>query len=91
MIGNDFQPETMERLWQCSECRKEFLKGTIALVSRKLGKVKKRVCSEECRKTFDFNYWWAKADARDAENGQRSSTQLEWEDVYLSDYKQGQR
>ncbi len=68
MIGSDFQPEVMAKICRCSECGRKLDVGTSALVSRKRGKVKKRVCSEECRKTFDFNYWQHIADLREKRN-----------------------
>ncbi len=68
MIGNDFQPETMGKMWYCSECNRKFKVGTIALVSLKRGKVKKRVCSEECRAKFDDELWQYIADLREKRN-----------------------
>lgn len=41
----------------CSECTREIPAGTVCLVSMRNGVVKKRVCSEECRQTFDDRVW----------------------------------
>lgn len=52
-----FEPEVLTYMRRCSECGKEMPKGSEALVSRKHGKVKKIVCSEECRVNFDDAIW----------------------------------
>ena len=56
-IGSDFVPDTAIRLTYCSECGKRMPIGFTSLVSIRNGKVAKRVCSEECRLTFDNNFW----------------------------------
>ena len=64
LIGSDFMPEISECKTRCSECRRKIEAGQTALVSRRFGKVQKRVCSEECRLTFDDKFWQGKAHAR---------------------------
>lgn len=65
MIGSDFvweeTPAGSRR--QCSECGTRHRK---MLVSRRNGRVKKVVCSEECRVDFDDAYWQHRADQREA-------------------------
>lgn len=61
LIGSDFQPEALTYNRRCSECGKKMQKGDNVLVSRRFGKVQKRVCSEECRLEFDNNYWQERA------------------------------
>ena len=41
----------------CMECGRRVAKGKRILVSYRGGKLRKRVCSEDCRKTFDEEYW----------------------------------
>lgn len=57
MIGNDFKPKTYEKKVYCSECDGAIFPGDIALVSEKDGKVRKIVCSENCRQEFDARFW----------------------------------
>jgi len=57
MIGSDFITKTYDHVVRCSECGKKILKGEQALVSIRDGEVKKRVCSESCRLTFDDRFW----------------------------------
>ena len=59
----------------CSECLKKIPAGTIALVSYRHGRVVKRVCSEECRQTFDDRFWQECADDRElGQKAQRLTT-----------------
>ena len=60
-IGNDFIEEISEFKYYCSECHKAILRGDKCLVSRRYGKVQKRICSEECRLTFDDRFWRVRA------------------------------
>lgn len=62
LIGNDFVERVEAKTVYCSECGRKILPGEKSLVSLKGGKVKKRVCSEECRQTFDDAIWQAFAD-----------------------------
>ena len=64
MIGNDFVLKAVKFTTHCSECGKKIPANTPALVSIKKGKVRKRVCSEECRLTFDAWFWADVADKR---------------------------
>jgi hypothetical protein len=61
MIGNDFISEPAPYKLRCSECAKVINPGETCLVSRKDGKVKKRICGEECRLEFDNRFWQAAA------------------------------
>lgn len=65
MIGNDFVPQTSKHTRRCSECGKKIKVGTQALVSIRGGRVRKVVCSENCRLTFDDLYWQAIAEERE--------------------------
>lgn len=56
-IGSDFVEEVAEHNVRCSECRLLIVGGQTCLVSRKDGKVKKRVCGENCRLEFDARFW----------------------------------
>jgi hypothetical protein len=56
-IGSDFVSEVRDSKSACSECGRCIPKGTSALVSRKGGKVRKIVCSEDCRLEFDARFW----------------------------------
>lgn len=60
-IGSDFVPEIATRRLRCSECRKVIDNGDQCLVSIKDGKVRKRVCGENCRLEFDARFWQAAA------------------------------
>lgn len=42
---------------RCSECGEKIPKGNPALASIKNGKVRKVVCSENCRLEFDARFW----------------------------------
>lgn len=64
-IGNDFAEEITVYKCFCSECHKVIFKGSKALVSRRNGKVQKRICSEECRLTFDDRFWRIRARKRE--------------------------
>lgn len=61
LIGSDFVPQTVKYVCNCSECGKTLSPGDTALVSIKKGKVRKRICSEECRLEFDARFWQAAA------------------------------
>jgi predicted nucleic acid-binding Zn ribbon protein len=56
-IGSDFVTVFARQHRRCSECSKVILKGESYLASIKDGKVKKTVCSEECRLEFDARFW----------------------------------
>jgi hypothetical protein len=62
LIGNDFIKRPATRSCYCSECGKKIRKGEPELVSIRRGKVRKRVCSEECRLEFDSAIWQEFAD-----------------------------
>jgi len=57
LIGSDFQPKPYAYTVRCSECGKKIAASIAVLVSIKDGKVKKRVCGEDCRLTFDDHFW----------------------------------
>ncbi len=57
LIGSDFVDHMEYKLVYCSECRRKILPGEISLCSMRRGKVMKRVCSEECRLSFDDSFW----------------------------------
>ena len=61
MIGSDFKPKLYRKTIRCSECGLKFPAGSMMLVSEKSGKIKKVVCSEECRLDFDNKFWQAAA------------------------------
>ena len=61
MIGSDFKAETVDRRTKCGECGKALRPGDASLVSRRLGRIRKRVCSEACRLRFDDRYWRGRA------------------------------
>ncbi len=65
MIGSDFVTESSPRYCRCSECNKKIPKGERRLVSQRGGVVKKIVCSEDCRLTFDDRIWQEFADKRE--------------------------
>ena len=71
LIGDDFVPIVATRNVRCSECGAVVYKGQTALESIRGGKVKKRVCSEACRQTFDDNYWQARANEREQHGSRR--------------------
>lgn len=62
MLGNDFQPHIAECNGKCGECGKPHKKGATVLASIRKGKVKKHVCSEECRQAFDGGFYQRVAD-----------------------------
>jgi len=64
LIGSDFITGVADKTYRCSECNKTIKKGDMILESVRFGKVKKRVCSEQCRLGFDDRYWQGKADER---------------------------
>jgi hypothetical protein len=57
LIGNDFITTTYLGKVRCSECGKVITAGQPVLVSQKNGKVRKRICGEECRLNFDARVW----------------------------------
>ena len=64
---------------RCSECGTRILKGGPCLISRRLkregpgyGKVMKKVCSQECRETFDDKFWQGLVYAREERRKRRS-------------------
>jgi len=57
MIGSDFQPRVYPHVIRCSECGRKIAAGETALASIREGKVKKIVCSEDCRQEFDARFW----------------------------------
>lgn len=65
----DFEEMVLTRPWQCYECHKRFLPGARILVSKKKGRSRKQVCSEECRQAFEERFWEGKALARAAARG----------------------
>jgi hypothetical protein len=65
LIGNDFITVTYPETVRCSECGKKITAGQPVLVSKKGGKVRKRICGEECRLTFDARVWEDFARRRD--------------------------
>ena len=62
MIGSDFIGEPSPRSCRCSECGGKISMGDLRLVSRRGGVVKKIICSEDCRLTFDDRIWQEFAD-----------------------------
>lgn len=65
LIGSDFVKVNASRPCHCSECGHHIAAGAQCLESIRSGKVRKRVCSEDCRLTFDDNYWQEKARERE--------------------------
>ena len=68
MLGSksDFKEETQgPRSRRCSECGRLIVVGDKALVSKRRGRVRKVVCGEDCRQTFDDRFWQDKADDRE--------------------------
>ena len=59
LIGSpaSFVVEKATRDFVCMECDRRVTKGETILASYRGGKLRKRVCSEDCRKTFDEEYW----------------------------------
>ena len=66
LIGSrsSFVLSAYDKSSHCSECLKKITAGTIALVSYRHGRVVKRICSDECRETFDDRFWQELADDR---------------------------
>ena len=56
LIGSDFTEKTYGISKTCSECLRRFPPDHVWLVSIRNGRVRKRVCSEECRMKFDDEY-----------------------------------
>ena len=58
---------------RCSECGARIPKGGPCLVSRnKESRVKKKVCSQECRETFDDKFWGGLVHAKEERRKRRS-------------------
>ena len=58
---------------RCSECHETIRKDGPCLVSRnKKGRIKKKVCSQECRETFDDKFWQGLVYAREERRKRRS-------------------
>ena len=57
LIGNDFKLVVAPFAFNCGECGNHIPAGGRCLESVRFGKVQKRVCSEDCRLTFDNNFW----------------------------------
>jgi hypothetical protein len=57
MIGSDFVWIVNPYTRRCGECHKKVEKGERIMASIKGGKVKKYVCSEDCRLEFDNEFW----------------------------------
>jgi hypothetical protein len=62
MLGSDFTKMTSVIRRLCSECGHVIPVGGDMLASVKGGKIKKAVCSEECRLEFDARVWQEIAD-----------------------------
>ena len=70
---SDFQEVWSSRPRRCGECGSKILSGDTYLASMTAkGHVKKTVCSEECRQTFDDRYWQRRADKRERSHGKDS-------------------
>ena len=65
--------EKVSRTSKCGECSKTIRVGSDSLVSRRYGKVQKRVCSEECRLTFDDRYWQERANEKEGPGNAKES------------------
>ena len=68
LIGSrmSFDEDVVRRPFRCGECRELVSVGTTCLVSRRNGKVAKRVCSHTCREAFDDRYWQERADEKES-------------------------
>lgn len=64
MIGSDFVEQVAKHGFACGECGGRIHPGMTYLASIKDGKVRKKVCGEDCRLTFDDRFWQAKAARR---------------------------
>jgi len=69
MIGSDFKEVELPYTRYCGECGRKMLKGYLALASIRGGKVRKYVCCEDCRLTFDDKFWRGVAAERRAREG----------------------
>jgi hypothetical protein len=65
MTGADFQPYSNPYKRRCSECGEWIQEGQNVLASIKNNKVRKVVCSEDCRLEFDYKFWSERADERE--------------------------
>jgi hypothetical protein len=65
LIGSDFIERVETRTVYCSECGRKIHTGERSLCSIRKNKVKKRVCSENCRMEFDDGIWQEFADNRE--------------------------
>ena len=66
-----FTEKVYSREEYCSECACRFPKGHTWLVDIRGGAVKKRICSEECRETFDTRVWEEIAEINEKRRGRR--------------------
>src|SRR3990167_8004347 len=60
IIGSQksFEPYVLKERWMCHECQLYFPKGHTILASKdSRGIVRKKVCSDDCRLTFDDRFW----------------------------------
>lgn len=57
VLGASFVKQPAPRKVKCSECGHPIAEGQETLVSVYDGKVRKRVCSEDCRLKFDARIW----------------------------------
>jgi hypothetical protein len=65
LIGNDFVIEPAPYTFRCDECERKISRGQSCQVSRRFGKVQKRLCEREsCRQSFDDRYWQERARER---------------------------
>lgn len=61
-----FEYEFSKHSSRCLECGRLIVRGGPCLVSRDVaGRVRKRVCSQECREDFDADLWDAIAKKRE--------------------------
>ena len=69
LIGSlsSFVLASSKRSSKCSECLKKIPAHSYALVSKRSGRVVKRVCSDACREVFDDRFWQERADDRQAD------------------------
>lgn len=72
LIGSDFVIEPATYAFYCGECGRRVSKGEPCQVSRRFGKVQKRLCQDEaCRLSFDDAYWQERARTGGAEEGRK--------------------
>ena len=57
VLGSNFVTQPAPRKMKCSECGHPIAQGQETLASVSDGKVRKRVCSEDCRLEFDARIW----------------------------------